>query len=89
MDSAKARHEAALELIGRMGTVGKPIRALTIAAKQLTSLGCEGQQSGIFDEIAFTGKDYQVSSAMDRIRSKYGNTSIRYGSVIKNDLGIK
>ncbi len=89
VDSAKALHDAALELIGRMGTEDKPIRSLTIAANQLTSLGCEGQQIGIFDENASAGKDDQVSSAMDRIRSKYGNASIRYGSVIKNDLGIK
>lgn len=69
---------------------GKPIRALTVTAMQLVKSGEDAEQIGFFDDLdeekrKKTGK---LESAVDRIRSRFGNSSVTSGAAIGNDIGV-
>ncbi len=67
---------------------GKPVRMITVAATNLIKDVTE--QIGLFDEIneVTREKNKKREDAVDKIRQKYGNSSILNGAVIDSDLGI-
>lgn len=93
VSAAPAIREAALRLVKTAGYMNKPIRLLTITAIDLTENGSP-EQISIFDvldddrTVSDGSRDDALGEAMDEIRKKFGRSSIRYASVIGNDMGI-
>ena len=87
-NTADVLHDSVLELIVSMRAMNKPIRSLTIAGTNLIFDGEECLQLSLFSSEETIDRKTDIDTAMDKIRSKYGKGSIKFGSVIKNDLGI-
>lgn len=85
--------KAALSLLRGNGFLGKPIRLLTVTAIKLSEEGAR-EQLTIFslgvagEEQQREEKDEKLERTMDKIRAKYGSSSIRYAHVLHNDIGI-
>ncbi len=86
-DSTREIYQAALRIINRSWDERRPIRML--------SLGCTGfagpgapEQLTMFEQSADLSRERQsrLDSAVDAIRSRYGQDSIRFGQVMKSDL---
>ncbi len=69
---------------------GKPIRMLTVTAINLVRADMASEQLDIFSSTddSSRGKRKKREETVDKIRQKYGKTSIISGSVIDSDLGI-
>ena len=87
-NTADVLHDSVLQLIASMRAMNKPIRSLTIAGSNLVFDGEECIQMSLFSTEETNDRKTDIDTAMDKIRSKYGKGSIKFGSVIKNDLGI-
>ena len=72
----------ATELLEELWTPPAPIRALTVTAIYLSQEGEAYEQADLFTLSAAPKKEKQekLEAAMDRIRGKYGNASIKFGS---------
>ncbi|MEY8367800.1 DNA polymerase IV [Anaerovoracaceae bacterium 42-11] len=80
--------KAALELLGSSWRLSDPIRLLTLTAINLTDETAEEQLS-LFDAPAETRqKGESIERTMDDIRKKFGNSSITFGQILDNDIGI-
>lgn len=80
---------ASLEIMKASWNLSDPIRLLTITAINLTDETADEQLS-LFD-IDGDGdrqKRESIERTMDDIRKKFGGSSITYGQIIDNDLGI-
>lgn len=87
---------AAMELISASWRFPDPIRLITVTAINLTD-GEEGEQLSFFGNSAagnsgsgFSAaeKTDSIEKAMDDIREKFGESSITFGQLLKNDIGI-
>ena len=87
-NTADTLHDCVLALITSMRAMNKPIRSLTIAGSNLVFDGEECFQLSLFSSEETNDRKTDIDTAMDNIRKKYGKGSIKFGSVIKNDLGI-
>lgn len=87
-NTADVLHDCVLDLIGSLQGFNKPIRTLTIAGSNLIFEGEECVQMSLFSNEDTENRKNDVETAMDEIRKKYGKGSIKFGSVIQNDLGI-
>lgn len=87
-NSSDVLHDCVLELIKKIGGMDKPIRSLTISGAGLVYEGEECVQLSLFTQEEPRERKEDINIAMDKIRKKYGRGSIKFGSVIKNDLGI-
>lgn len=80
--------DAAMEIIRASWGTSKPIRMLTITGISLCDED-EAEQLSIFElEDHSREKSLKLESAMDAIRAKFGDSSISFGSIIKNDIGL-
>ncbi len=80
--------KAALELLGSSWRLSDPIRLLTLTAINLTDETAEEQLS-LFDAPAETRqKGESIERTMDDIRKKFGDSSITFGQILDNDIGI-
>ena len=80
--------KAALELLGSSWRLSDPIRLLTLTAINLTDETAEEQLS-LFDAPAETRqKGESIERTMDEIRRKFGDSSITFGQILDNDIGI-
>ena len=90
-DLAMDLKEGALDLIHSSWTKGKPIRLITLTAINLTDHDSDTQLS-FFDlenkEKESQEKNQSIEKAMDSIREKFGDSSIAFGQIIDNDIGI-
>lgn len=79
---------ASLEILKASWNLSDPIRLLTITAINLTDETADEQLS-LFD-AADGGREKResIERTMDDIRKKFGNSSITFGQIIDNDLGI-
>ena len=78
----------AMEIIKASWNLNEPIRLLTVTAINLTDES-ESEQLSIFSDTALSRqKNESVERTMDEIRRKFGDSSISYGQVINNDIGI-
>ena len=86
-DISSEIRETAIEIILGFWNVNSPIRAITVTGTNLVSADDERQVSLFGDDT-----DYQrltnIDKAMDKIRKKYGHSSIKFASIVQNDLGI-
>lgn len=74
-------------IIDNFWNMNSPIRLITVTAINLVSED-EDEQLTFFGDDAGTQKGEKLERAMDDIRDKYGSSSIKYGRILKNDLGI-
>ena len=85
---AAEKKNAALEIIISSWRLTDPIRLLTLTAINLTDETCEEQLS-LFDAPAESReKGESIERTMDDIRKKFGNSSITFGQILDNDIGI-
>ena len=69
---------------------GKPIRMLTVTASNLIKDDSYAPQISMFDSEVDASRDKRrkKENAVDKIRQKYGSSSIIKGAIIDTDLGI-
>lgn len=85
--------DAGFELIKELKFTNKPIRLLTVTAIDLSD-SPNGGQLTIFSmgletaESTESDKNENLGIAMDKIREKFGSSSIKFAHIIKNDIGI-
>lgn len=88
--------QAAMELISSSWRFPDPIRLITVTAINLTD-GEEGEQlsffgngysSGCESAAAAEEKSDSIEKTMDDIRRKFGDSSITFGQLLNNDIGI-
>jgi len=80
--------QAAMEIIESSWRMADPIRLLTITAINLTDETAD-EQISLFDEpMPDREKGESIEKAMDDIRKKFGDSSITFGQLMDNDLGI-
>jgi DNA polymerase-4 len=88
--------EAALELIAKNWSKGKPIRMLTITAENLVPPDyVEAAQLSLFDiadgqtNPPKNERRERLEKTLDEIRGRYGKHSVQSAAIVKNDLGIR
>lgn len=80
--------QAALEIIEDSWRIADPIRLLTVTAINLADETMDEQLS-LFAPINHDrDKGESIERTMDNIRKKFGDSSITFGQIIDNDLGI-
>lgn len=88
VQTAKEISEAAMAIIDDQWDYNKPIRMISITGANLVT-ELEPEQISLFEgENIFREKIRKVEKTLDVIREKYGTGSVKFGSVIGNDLGI-
>jgi DNA polymerase-4 len=78
-------------LIAASWRIGVPIRMLTVTALKLIPAEEATEQTSLFGGTGDSidrEKQERLEKAMDKVRDKYGFSSLSSGSVVKNDLGI-
>ena len=80
---------ASVEIIEYSCNMKDPIRLLTITGINLCGED-EDVQLSLFDtENRNSEKGEKMERAMDDIRKKFGDTSITFGRILKNDIGLQ
>lgn len=80
---------ASIEIIESTWNLKDPIRLLTITGINLCDED-EDIQLSLFDSGGKSSeKGEKMERAMDDIRKKFGDTSITFGRVLKNDIGLQ
>ncbi|MBP3384951.1 MAG: DNA polymerase IV [Firmicutes bacterium] len=80
---------ASVEIIESSWNMKDPIRLLTITGINLCGED-EDVQLSLFDtENRNSEKGEKMERAMDDIRKKFGDTSITFGRILKNDIGLQ
>ncbi len=80
--------QAVMEIIQSSWQMSSPIRLLTITAINLTDETADEQISLFDTSITDREKGESIEKAMDDIRKKFGDSSITFGQLMDNDLGI-
>ena len=82
--------KAAYKILKEQWLTGKPIRMLTVAAISLIDDGDDVSQSDFFcdEDDEKRMRAASLESTLDKIKNKYGHSSISRASVIKNDIGL-
>jgi DNA polymerase-4 len=72
-------------------SASKPIRMLTVTAQNLTRSEFSADQIDIFapEDDVRREKDKKQERTVDKIRQKYGSSSITNGAILTTDIGIK
>lgn len=80
----------AMDIIKGAWKLHSPIRTLTITATNLVPADAVEEQLSLFEDSSIYDrkKHEHLESAIDRIREKFGNNAISFGSVIHNDIGL-
>lgn len=76
-----------IEIIKESWNLKKPIRMLSITGSGLTDKDSACEQITLFADSGEKKKQERLESAMDKIREKYGKSSLTLGSAIDDDLG--
>lgn len=85
---AEEIRSAVLEIIRSSWKSGAPIRLLTVTAINLTDETADEQLSLFSPDGNGRTKNESIERTMDSIREKFGSSSIIYGQILDNDLGI-
>lgn len=83
---AKDITDKAMDIMRHSWNMKKPIRMLTVTGTGIVPEDA-AQQISFFDEDKNQKRD-SLEKALDKIRSKYGNDSVKNANIINNDLGI-
>lgn len=89
-DITKEISRTAFNILSDAWTDGKPIRMITVAATNLMRRYGTAEQISFFENKIDIKreKSEKIDNAVDKIRQKYGNSSIVNGSIIDSDIGI-
>ena len=87
-DLADEIREHAYEIVKEAWPEKKPIRMLTVTGINLADTNEDEQLSLFTEESESHKKSESVERTMDEIRKKFGNSSIKFGRVIGNDIGV-
>ena len=89
-DIAREISSLAMQIFLDEWKIGKPIRMLTVTVLSLTPADALSEQIDIFtiDGDGEREKVKRREETIDRIRKRFGKTSILSASYIKNDIGI-
>lgn len=82
---------AALEIIKSSWNMKSPIRMITITGSNLIpDDGTFSEQLSLFEDSSNEKRDKQeqLEATLDKIRGKFGRSSVSFGSLLHNDLGI-
>jgi len=79
---------AAIDIIHASWKTGVPIRMITITGINLCDENCEEQLTLFSSDNANHERGEKLERTMDDIRQKFGGSSITFGQIIGNDLGI-
>lgn len=81
---------AALDLIQSSWNMAYPIRALTVTGQNLVGKEVVTEQLSLFSEETAPKREKleRLSHTMDKIREKYGDSSITFTSPVKEELGL-
>lgn len=88
---AKDLVQASMELIRASWNLNAPIRMLTITASGLVPQDASGEQLSLFGGQQDHGgreKQEHLETALDSIRTKFGKTSVSFGGVLHNSIGL-
>ena len=87
---ARELADAAMQLVRRAWSIGRPIRALTVTAMNLLAPEDGGEQISLFggEQEKRREKTTRIEDTMDKIRARYGKASIASGATISADFGI-
>lgn len=85
---AKDITDAAMQLVQDNWDLNKPIRMLTVTAQNLANTPFAVQTSLFKAPQAMDPKREQLEKSMDKIRQKYGKTSILQAGELHNDIGL-
>ncbi len=80
--------QTAMELVESFWNLSSPIRLLTITAINLTDETVDEQISLFDSPVEERQKGESIEKTMDDIRKKFGDSSITFGQILDNDLGI-
>ncbi len=81
-------YKASFELIKANWNFKDPIRLLTVTAINLVDENTDEQISFWSEDDASKEKKEAIGRTLDSVRGKYGDTSLTFGSLINNDIGI-
>jgi DNA polymerase-4 len=87
-DVSSEIREVAMELISHFWNFKSPIRSITITGTNLVS-GKSERQISFFGDTTDYKRLSSIDQTMDKIRKKYGSSSINFASIVQNDLGIE
>ena len=89
-DISREIADVAMTVLDDEWQVGKPIRMLTVTATGLVYSNMVSEQLDFFGDnnIAARDKNKEREETIDKIRQKYGTSSIINGSIIDSDIGI-
>lgn len=88
---AKELAEGAMALAAQSWDFKKPVRLLSLTAKQLSPLEDDAEQLSLFPTPDQTGRDRQgkLEDALSAIRGRFGKDAIQLGGFLGNDLGLR
>ena len=87
-DISEDIYKAALSIIRENWNIKDPIRLITITAINLKDDSEPMQLDFLTGQDPSREKNQKIDQALDAIRSRYGDSSITFGNIIGNDLGI-
>ncbi|WP_075109727.1 DNA polymerase IV [Bittarella massiliensis (ex Durand et al. 2017)] len=90
-DLSRELFAASMELVRQNWDLRAPIRMLTVTAAGLGGKD-SGEQLSLFADqavLAQREKQRQLETAMDRVRSKYGEGALSFASLLKTDIVSK
>ena len=85
-DIARDISKAAYEILLDEWNEKYPLRMITVTALNLQDSENSGIQISMFEESK--EKDQKREDALDKIRQRYGNSSITSGATLDSDIGI-
>ncbi len=89
-DISRLIADTAYEILLEEWHPSKPVRMLTVTATNLVNKQMYAEQIDLFGEADYNDreKSKKREETVDKIRQKYGATSILQGSVISSDIGV-
>ena len=80
----------AFNILSDAWTDRKPIRMITVSATNLIKRENSSEQISFFENNSNSKreKSEKIDNVVDKIRQKYGNSSIFNGAIIDSDIGI-
>lgn len=90
-DIAREISSAAYSILEDEWTEGEPIRMLTVTATGLVHANQVAEQLDIFGSLDTQKRDKnkKMEETVDKIKQKFGSSSIMNAGIIGNDIGIK
>ena len=80
--------KAAMTVIMNEWNINEPVRLITITAISLSGINDSVQMEMLSETDNEHTSQRELDLAMDRIRARYGDSSITFGKLIGNDIGI-